>query len=135
MEDQINFQEGKIYRSDFSRKTITERISRAVNTKASVYGVSDWFLGRLSVPYSGPIDDLVIGYEIAEIDGASGTLGSAGPVYTQTGTSRALSGTMKFDVVDFDNYVAKGDIDSVRSIILHEMGKIVRRVLRPGHLQ
>lgn len=85
---------------------------------ASVYGLSDWFAGAFSQPYTGPIDDVVIGYEIGTIDGLGGILGQAGPRFATGG--RTLSGVMLFEAVDFDRY----DENEVRAIILHEMGKL-----------
>jgi len=79
----------------------------------------DWFYGRLSQPFVGHVDDVVIGYEFTAIDGEGDVLGSAGPIYaTPPPHSRTISGSMRFDLADFplfepvDRYL----------ILLHEMG-------------
>jgi hypothetical protein len=41
-------------------------------------GTIDWFKGDLSQAYTGAVDDVVIGYEMAPIDGLSNVLGFAG---------------------------------------------------------
>jgi hypothetical protein len=80
---------------------------------------SDWFDGFFfeQQPYTQPIDDLVIGFSTGFIDGLGGTLGQAGCV---AGFGfRCHAGIMEFEADDLDSY----DIDDVKSIILHEMGK------------
>ena len=94
--------------------------------------VDDWFSGRFRQPYSGAVDDLVIGYEITEIDGPGGTLGSAGSVFVRTdrfGTPLAtISGAIMFDSVDFDRM----STDDVKAVILHEMGHVLGLVGTTG---
>jgi hypothetical protein len=63
---------------------------------------SDWFDGFLTEGYSGPVDDVVIGYEIVPIDGLNNLLGIAGSPFIRS-TSSPISGVMKFDEVDFAN--------------------------------
>lgn len=86
--------------------------------------VDDWFGGQFLEPYQGSVDDLVIGYEIGEIDGVGGTLGSAGPVFVRRDRSNrpmgTISGIMRFDIQDF-NRMPDGDI---KAVILHEMGHV-----------
>ena len=67
----------------------------------------DWFNGEFpSKTFNGPVDDLVIGYNVIYIDGIGGTLGSAGPtVMKKEGSSfRTVAGTMYFDKDDFERY-------------------------------
>lgn len=80
--------------------------------------VGDWFAGTFSKSYNGAVDDVVIGYEIATIDGAGGMLGNAGAVYQRTkgsGKGTTISGVMQFDADDF----AKMTTNDARTIILH----------------
>lgn len=86
---------------------------------AENYNVDDWFAGFFNEPYTAGFDDLLIGYEVGTIDGPGGTLGLAGCRYIPSGTNRCISGIMQFDLADFNNY----DIEDVKVIILHEMGK------------
>jgi hypothetical protein len=84
---------------------------------------SDLFSGQFSQPYNGAVDDLVIGYEIANtIDGPGGTLGSAGPVFVRRDRFgrplTTISGVMRFDGQDLDRM----PIGDVKAIVLHEMG-------------
>ena len=87
--------------------------------------VSDWFSGQFSTPFAGAVDDLVIGFEIAEIDGLGEILGSAGPVFTRLDASgnalAPISGVMIFDVVD----VSAMPIDDFKVVVLHEMGHVL----------
>ena len=63
---------------------------------------SDWFDGFLAGGYNGPVDDIVIGYEIVPIDGLDNLLGIAGSTFIRP-TGSPISGVMKFDEVDFAN--------------------------------
>jgi len=83
--------------------------------------VADWFFGRLATSYNGPVDDVVIGYEMTFIDGPGNVLGSAGPLYVRTATGSPISGTMRFDQDDFANMSA----ENAEIIILHEMGHVL----------
>ena len=63
-----------------------------------------WFGNTFKEKINVDIDDVLIGYEMEEIDGKGGVLGHAGPVYTRTDDPSkvtAISGIMKFDKVDF----------------------------------
>jgi hypothetical protein len=71
--------------------------------------------------YNGPVDDVVIGYEIGYIDGAGRTLGFAGPRYTRKSSKTVISGIMKFDEDDFEIY----DNNRVALIVMHEMGHVL----------
>ena len=66
----------------------------------------DWFGNEWGnhPPVNIDIDDVLIGYSITSIDGLSGTLGFAGPVYSRQSKEAvtAISGIMKFDKADFD---------------------------------
>ena len=79
----------------------------------------DWFGGQFSSGYNGPVDDVVIGYEIGYIDGPGKHLGFAGPSYVRPGSTSTISGIMKFEEADLNNF----DTGDVETIILHEMGK------------
>ena len=65
---------------------------------------ADWFSGQFSQPYTGPVDDVVIGFAMVYIDGTSGPiniLGQAGARYHRAGYTSPLSGIMEFDEDDF----------------------------------
>ena len=66
------------------------------------------------------IDDVIIYAEIAAIDGAGGTLGSAGPCFSFQG--KTVIGYMKFDVADMDAMANNGTLGEV---IVHEMGHVI----------
>ena len=89
-------------------------------------GVDDLFDGFFSTPYKEDVDDVVIGYSVSEIDGASNILGFAGPTYARgnipAGDVRsAIAGIMVFDEVDFSN-MSQEDREVV---VLHEMGHVL----------
>lgn len=95
--------------------------------------VNDWFQGFFAgASYQGAVDDLVIGYEITEIDGPGGTLGSAGPVFTRRDRNNrpmgTISGVMRFDAQDFAR-MPDGDI---KAVVLHEMGHVLGLVGTTG---
>lgn len=71
---------------------------------------------------SGATDDLFIGVEVANIDGAGGILGQAGPCLIRTSSSLPAFGIMRFDAADLAVMEADGTLDSV---ILHEMLHVV----------
>eukprot|EP00978_Attheya_sp_CCMP212_P048160 scaffold479774_cov55-Attheya_sp.AAC.3 len=71
--------------------------------------------------YNGPVDDVVIGYEIGYIDGRGGTLGFAGPRYSRRSSKTVISGIMKFEAADFKIY----DNNRVALIVMHEMGHVL----------
>jgi hypothetical protein len=83
----------------------------------------DFFGGTFgsSRAYNEAVDDVVIGYEIGNIDGERGVLGYAGPRYTRRSSKTVISGVMKFDVADFNRY----DMSQVQLIVLHEMGHVL----------
>ncbi len=64
------------------------------------------------------VDDITITAELADIDGAGGVLGQAGPTYVRSADYMPVAGMMQFDVADADNFNAMGYWDS---IVLHEM--------------
>lgn len=82
---------------------------------------TDWFAGRMSSSYTGDVDDVVIGYEMAFIDGPGSVLGSAGPTYIRSSTGSPIAGTMNFDEDDF----ASMSSTNAEIIILHEMGHVL----------
>jgi hypothetical protein len=69
------------------------------------------------------IDDIYIYVTIAPIDGAGGTLGSAGPCYIVGSGAAAMPiiGRMTFDVVDIGNLTT----EQLNAVILHEMGHVL----------
>jgi len=84
--------------------------------------VPDWF-GGLFGPgngFNGAVDDIVIGYALASIDGPGGILGQAGPTFIRPGTFTPIAGIMFFDV---DDFLSRSDED-VEIIIRHEMGHV-----------
>jgi len=87
----------------------------------------DWFGGtweEQGVRNNDPIEDLLIGYEITDIDGIGGTLGFAGPKFArfnEPGKITTISGIMKFDIQDFET---RSQTDAYL-IILHEMGHVL----------
>jgi hypothetical protein len=89
--------------------------------------VDDWFAGMFDRPYNGEVDDVVIGYDLSKtIDGAGGTLGRAGAIFTRVDrlTDRAtstISGAMQFDVADLR---LMSDVD-FKAVALHEMGHVL----------
>jgi len=77
-------------------------------------GQTDLTSGRFApYTYSGPVDDIIIFYELATLP--PGVLGSAGPTLVRTNNSQPIAGTMRFSI-DFFN---SGDI--TEDVILHEM--------------
>lgn len=68
------------------------------------------------------VDDLVIYAKVGPIDGAGGTLGSAGPCYIRSSTGIPILGTMTFDEADLASMQASGTLNDV---ILHEMGHVI----------
>jgi hypothetical protein len=64
------------------------------------------------------VDDVIIYLEFVPIDGAGGTIGSAGPCFVRFGTALSLVGGMRFDTADLATIEAAGLLDE---IILHEM--------------
>jgi hypothetical protein len=60
----------------------------------------DRFANELPQAYSGPVDDLVIGYVFRPIDGFSRVLGFAGRTQARN-TGSSISGIMVFDEADF----------------------------------
>lgn len=68
------------------------------------------------------VDDLVIYVEVAAIDGAGGTLGSAGPCWTRASNGLPIVGNMKFDEADLADMASDGTLVAV---VLHEMGHVL----------
>lgn len=64
------------------------------------------------------IDDIYITAELTTIDGVGGVLGSAGPTALRSGGLLPALASMKFDVLDAQNYDRSGLFDD---IVLHEM--------------
>ncbi len=68
--------------------------------------------------YFRPIDDIKIFANIADIDGAGGVLGQAGPIAYRTAELLPLNGIMEFDVADAASFDAIGMFND---IVFHEM--------------
>ncbi len=70
-------------------------------------GAFDWSGGEFGAgfSYTGPVNDIVIFYQITPIDGQSGILGSAGPIFLRSGEATPLfspiSAQMQFDYCKF----------------------------------
>lgn len=93
---------------------------------AQPQGIDDWFADTFDRRYAEPVDDVVVGYDIpATIDGAGGTLGSAGAVYVRRDRSgrpmQTISGIMTFDGAD----LATMPTEDVKAIVQHEMGHVL----------
>mgnify|MGYP006897244951 CR=1 FL=1 len=83
--------------------------------------VPDWFNGAFSRPFAGPVEDLVIGFALKEIDGVGGTLGRAGGTFFRTRNEggrnvpvSTISGIMEFDLAD----MSRMDTTEIRSVVL-----------------
>jgi hypothetical protein len=65
-------------------------------------------------------EDIELTVSLEDIDGVSGTLGSAGPTVLRGGTDAPLpvTGVITIDSSDVGNLIAQGDLDGV---VLHEM--------------
>jgi Leishmanolysin/Bacterial pre-peptidase C-terminal domain len=68
------------------------------------------------------IDDLLIRASAANIDGAGGVLGQAGPENFRNGSFIPYYGSMEFDTADLASMERDG---SLYSVILHEMGHVL----------
>jgi hypothetical protein len=68
------------------------------------------------------IDDVVISASGTSIDGPSGILGQAGPIFLRPGTFLPAFGIMEFDRADLARMEAD---DSLESVIIHEMGHVL----------
>ncbi len=78
------------------------------------------FCNTPAVPES--IDDLIIFADLANIDGAGGVLGRAGPCFIRSESRLTVVGVMQFDVADLATLEANGRLNDV---ILHEMGHVI----------
>lgn len=70
---------------------------------------------------SGTVDDVIMFVEIVTIDGAGGTLGSAGPCVTRSGGLPVL-GAIRLDVADVTTLLGNGHLTEV---LVHEMGHVL----------
>lgn len=70
------------------------------------------------------MDDIIIFYEIADIDGSTlpSTLGMAGPVQIRSGSLLPISGYMIFDRADIGVTITQAEFNKV---ILHEMAHVL----------
>lgn len=95
-----------------------------------IYGdLSDiTFASQADVCFTGntmneTIDDLLILARIEPIDGAGGTLGSAGDCgWLRTSNGLTMIGQMRFDSADVETLISDGTLGDV---ILHEMGHVL----------
>jgi hypothetical protein len=84
----------------------------------------DWSRGVFAgFSYKQPVDDVVIFYQVADIDGKGKILGQAGPLRTRAdGTELTISGMMQFDAADAGT---NPDPNFWGGVILHEMGHVL----------
>lgn len=76
-----------------------------------------------SGPFEGEeIKDLAITAEGKFIDGSSGVLGQAGPVFIRRDSKLPITGLMEFDIDDLRNMENDGTLEGV---ITHEMGHVL----------
>jgi hypothetical protein len=81
-------------------------------------GTKNWFAKHGN--YTGPIDDIIIGYDFSPIDGNGGILGNAGPLYLRPEPIRLpYSGILKLDRDDLMLMKTNG---LIRNVLIHEMG-------------
>ena len=70
-----------------------------------------------------PAGRILISATLEEIDGAGGTLGSAGrTLYWTSCPTISATGAMRFDIDDIDDLEDNGTFEGV---ILHEMGHVI----------
>lgn len=64
----------------------------------------DWS-ANVSYPYTytGPVDDIIIFYQITPIDGPFNILGQAGPLYYRIASGQPISAFMEFDYCTFED--------------------------------
>ena len=72
--------------------------------------------------YNGLVDDLVVFVEIVPIDGAGGTLGSAGPCWVRSGSMLPIFGSIRLDQADVAAMESSGRLFDVA---LHEFGHVL----------
>jgi Bacterial Ig-like domain (group 1)/Leishmanolysin len=68
------------------------------------------------------IDDLVVFVRTAAIDGAGGTIASAGPCYVRSSGGMPAVGRITVDEADIANMLASG---SLTPVVLHELGHVL----------
>ena len=79
--------------------------------------------GGVSAPaVNETIDDLLIYVSFEAIDGAFGTLGSAGPCQVRAANTLPIMGGMRFDTADLPRLETDGDLGTT---IRHEMGHVL----------
>ena len=81
-----------------------------------------WCQNPVGYTMPASIDDLLIHVEIVEMDGASGTLASAGPDCILLEGERALTGIVSIDAADVDSMVEDGTLTDV---LIHEIGHVL----------
>ncbi len=72
--------------------------------------------------YSGPVDDMVVFLEVISMDGAGGTVASAGPCMVRSGTYFAIFGTVRLDAADVTTLIANNRLTDV---LIHELGHVL----------
>jgi hypothetical protein len=80
------------------------------------------FCGSTSPSLNMTVDDLLIFAAVENIDGAGGTLGSAGPCWIRSPGFLSIVGTMRFDAADLASMEGSGQLAPV---IVHEMGHVL----------
>eukprot|EP00591_Stephanopyxis_turris_P012690 CAMPEP_0195512646 /NCGR_PEP_ID=MMETSP0794_2-20130614/4532_1 /TAXON_ID=515487 /ORGANISM="Stephanopyxis turris, Strain CCMP 815" /LENGTH=825 /DNA_ID=CAMNT_0040640477 /DNA_START=251 /DNA_END=2728 /DNA_ORIENTATION=+ len=83
-------------------------------------GGPDLFNGMFNTGYHGSVDDLVIGYEVTDLEDRS-VLGTAGPIYIRRNVGIPISGSIQLD----SGQLSKMTPDDVKIIVTHEMGHVL----------
>lgn len=66
----------------------------------------------------GYVDDLIIAYDLLEIDGVDGSIGASAPQYYRSESYLPFTAYMSFDIADLDSLLTSG---LLADVILHEM--------------
>lgn len=71
---------------------------------------------------SGVVDDIVVDVVVEPIDGVGGTLGYAGPCYVRSSNGLPITGLIKLDSADVDNWLS---YDGFEDLVTHEIGHVL----------
>lgn len=72
--------------------------------------------------FVGTVDDILIDAQVKTMDGAGGTLGSAGWIYARNSNGLPVYGIMNFDEADMATMENNG---TLADVIVHEMGHVL----------
>ncbi|MCB1257881.1 MAG: hypothetical protein KDB26_12290 [Microthrixaceae bacterium] len=81
-----------------------------------------WCQNPVGYTMPSTIDDLLIHFEVVEMDGLNGTLASAGPDCILLEGERALTGIVSVDSADVDAMIEDGTLTNV---LIHEIGHVL----------